>query len=261
MKIYGFVKELHKFTLCEWAHKDNDVGIAKRLYMRPLEIQRLGKKDETYVRKDIQSSAILRTYLSRKIFVNEKYIRNGYPYIEVYHKELEFTKGLWDIYCDIKFGELMPELPVATTYNELQNILDHSSIHNKFSVYGTANDVVAYNILNDGSINSLNKFDEVCGLPAFSTRLNRCRSNYASRKETDENLMSCAMGMFKLDYNGVDEPYPLFWKERATKALNKMYVVCGQNLIVRLRNADMFNQNNSEHLWPSAKNYVWNKKP
>lgn len=261
MKVYGFVQELHRFTMNEWAHTDNNSGIAKRLYIRPLELDRLGKPDETYIRTDIQSSAILRSYLARKIFINEKYIRGGYPLIDVYEKEIEFTKGLWDIFCELKFGELLPELPVFTTYRELQLVLDNAPIHSKFSIYSTANDVVSYNILNNGDIDSLNKFDEACKLPKFSTRLNRCRSNYVNRKETDENLISCAMGMFKLDFLKTNEPYPLFWKERAEKAINKMYLVNINNIIVRLRNADMYNQKHGEHLWPPVKSYVWNKKP
>lgn len=253
--ILNHLLELHIHTKSEWAHKDGLYGLAQRMYVHEYELSRVGKTEKIQTRKDISSGMILKTYLARKIFVNEKFLRNGYPNIEVYNKELEFTTGLWELFCTMVFGKLQPELKVVDTYKELKDILNNKSFYSSFDSYNVANDVVVYYNLNDfEDINNFVKFDAILSMPENFTRHTKARRRNDRRRERDEHLIMLAMGMYRLDYQKFPSPYINFWKSNAELALKKIYAVNERFLLTKFRNAEMYNRKIARP-WPRIESF------
>ena len=69
-------------------HSIGNVGLSKRLYVRTYEINRIGKNYDDINRDDVSTEMVLKAYLARKIFINEKYRRGRFLIDEVYELSL-----------------------------------------------------------------------------------------------------------------------------------------------------------------------------
>lgn len=257
MRLLNKLLELHDLTKSDWIHNNGLKGLAHRMYCEMRKLQRIGKNTDSINRDDISSNMILRSYLARKVYVNEKNLRGGYKLKEVYDCEVKFTTGLWNILCEELFGTSMPELPVPCTYKEVKYIFDHKD-NKSFSIYKTATEVLLHSTLTSKiEVKSLADFDEKFLLEKGSTRVWAARNSYIPRTEPDLNLIRCSMGLFRYDYLKFDEPYKNFWKERAHQAIEKIYSQGETAFIRKFMNADTFDLSKNNQQIPDIKIYQW----
>ena len=262
MRILNLLIALHESTKTPLQQSSN-IGLSKRMFVRPYEINRIGKNYDDINRSDVSTEMILVSYLARKVFINEKYLRGRYLIDELYQKEIEFTRGLWRIFCVEVFGEVKPELPVPTTYSELENIFMNSSHHKDFSLYNTAREAVLHNqIQGSDECKSIRDFDLFCSLPGIPgwTSVQHGASLVDGREEAPQRLLQVCMGMFKYDHLKVPEPYPNFWKERAMQALMKAICLYENAYIVKFRNGTMYDQATLPLRFVPVKEFNWNVK-
>lgn len=253
---------LHESTLTP-LHKHGNVGLSKRMYVRTYEINRIGKHYDNISRNDISTDMVLKTYLARKVFINEKYLRGRYLIDEIYQKELEFTHGLWKIFCVEVFGELYPELPVPTTYTELEYIFNNDDLYLDFSLYKTVKEAVIHNqIMESKYCVSMRDFDLFCSLPGIPgwTSVQHGAIMADGRTEAPQRLVQACMGMYKYDYLKCPEPYENFWKERASASLQKAIAILKKTYIIRFRNATMYELTPLPESFVSVSDFKWNVK-
>lgn len=244
-------------------HQFGNVGLSKRLYVRTYEINRIGKNYDDINRNDVSTELILKSYLARKVYINERFLRGRFLINEIYEMENQFTYGLWKIFCMEVFGELMPELPVPTTYKELQTIFDHSDINKEFELYTTVKEAVIHNQIVDSSVCvSIRDFDLFCSLPGIPgwTSVQHGASLVDGRTEAPQRLIQACMGMFRYDFMNAPEPYPNFWKERATAALKKAVAVLEKSYIIKFRNGTMYGMTPVPERFEPITSFHWNIK-
>lgn len=262
MKIFNMLAELHESTKTE-LQQDGNIGLTKRMYVRAYEINRIGKNYDNINRDDVSTEMVLKSYLARKIFINEKYLRGRFMVQEWYDKEVQFTTGLWNIFCTEVFGELLPELPVPTTYNELQHIFDNDLLHLNFELYKTVKEAVIHNqIVESNMCSTMRDFDRFCSLPGLPgwTSVQHGAMLVDGRTEAPQRLLQASMGMFRYDYLGCPEPYQYFWKERANAALKKAIAILQNSYIVKFRNATMYDMIQLPEKFESIDTFHWNIK-
>ena len=263
MKVLNDLLALHEVTKCS-NQKSGRNGLSKRLYVRTYEINRIGRYYDEITRDDVGTEMILKSYLARKIYINEKNIRNKFFFEqEDYEREVEFTKGLWKIFCIEVFGTYMPELPVPETYAELDRLFRNDALYLDFSLYKTVKESVIHNQIKDSKhFQTIKDFDLFCSLPGIPgwTAQQHGAMLADGRVEAPQRLIQCALCMFKLEYIGCSEPYQYFWKERANAAMNKALVVLRKSYIVKFRNATMYDMPILPERFEPVKTFVWNKK-
>lgn len=262
MKIFNMLMALHESTKIE-IHQSGNVGLSKRMYVRTYEINRIGKNYDNINRDDISTEMVLKTYLARKVFVNEKYLRGRYLFDELYMAECAFTQGLWNIFCVEVFGEILPEPPVPTTYNELKQIFDNKNVYLDFQLYTTVKEAVIHNqILDSKYCVSIRDFDLFCSLPGIPgwTSVQHGASLIDGRTEAPQRLLQASMGMYKYDYLSCPEPYENFWKERAIKALQKAVAILENTYILKFRNATMYDMSPVPERFIPIDEFEWNIK-
>lgn len=261
MRILNSLLALHESTK-NHNQSHGRVGLSKRMYVRTYEINRIGKYYDDENRRDVGTEMILKTYLARKVYINEKYIRGKYYVDEYYQNELKFTNGLWKIFCVEVFGEYLPELPVPMTYSELDGLFRNDSVHLNFSLHKTVKEAVIHNqIHGDKYCQSMKSFDLFCSLPGIPgwTALQQGAILSDGRVEAPQRLIQTSLGMYKLEHLGCTEPYKNFWKERATQALKKALVVLKKSYIVKFRNAAAYDEPFLPEKFESVKTFDWKK--
>lgn len=240
------------------------VGLSKRMFLRTYAINRIGKNYDDINRRDVGTEMILKTYLARKVFINEKYLRGKYYIQEYYDLEVQFTEGLWKIFCIEVFGEYMPELLVPTTYAELESIFRQDVLHLKYSLHKTVKEAVIHNQIKDSKYcKSMKSFDLFCSLPGepgWTAFQNGAILAEKGRTEPPQRLIQASLGMYRLEYLGAPEPYRNFWKERATMALNKALVTLKSSYIVRFRNGTMYDLPFMPERFEPVSTFEWNVK-
>lgn len=263
MRVLNSLIALHERTKNEF-QSPGRVGLSKRMFLRTYEINRIGKNYDDINRRDVGTEMILKTYLARKVFINEKKLRGKYFIDEYYDLEVKFTSGLWDIFCLEVFGEYMPELLVPTTYSELEKLFRNDVHHMKFSLHKTVKEAVIHNQIKDSKYcQSMKSFDLFCSLPGepgWTAFQNGAILSEPGRVEPPQRLIQAALGMFKLEYLGAPEPYKNFWKERAAMALNKAIVVLQNSYIVRFRNGTMYDLPYLPLRFEPVSTFEWNIK-
>ena len=245
-------------------HKDGKHGLALRMLLHPFEITRIGNSYDNRARDDVRTILVLKSYLARKVYINEENLRGRYLFDEFYQAELKFTYGLWKIFCIEIFGDIQPELPLPETYDELEELFYNPEIYQEFSLFETLQSAVLHNqIVESGTCMSLADFDLDCSLPCSDDSWTRTQY-YASltdgRNEAPERLLQAAMGMYKYDYKKVPEPYEHFWKSSAYKAMQKAVSLLKDAYIVKFRNAYMYSLKPVPTKYPSTKTFIWNVK-
>lgn len=263
MKIYNMLVALHESTKT-FLHKDGNVGLSQRMFVRTYEINRIGKNYDNINRTDVSTEMVLKTYLARKVFINEKLLRGRYMIDELYEQEVAFTKGLWKIFCIEVFGEMLPELPVPETYSELQTIFDHKDyIINDFDLYTTVKEAVIHNQIVDSTVLvSIRDFDLFCSLPGIPgwTSVQHGASLVDGRMEAPQRLIQACLGMYRYDHINCPEPYPNFWKERAQGAMKKALAILESSYIIKFRNATMYDLTPIPERFEPVASFVWNIK-
>jgi len=262
MKIYNMLVALHESTRTSLQSEGN-VGLSKRMYVRTYEINRIGKNYDNINRRDVSTEMVLRSYLARKVFINEKRLRGRYMIDELYDAEIAFTYGLWKIFCVEVFGELLPELPVPTTYNELQHVFDNKPAYMDFNLYSTVKDAVIHNQIVDSTMCvSIRDFDLFCSLPGIPgwTSVQHGASLVDGRTEAPHRLIQASLGMYRYDYLKCPEPYTNFWKERAMQALNKAVASLQNTYILKFRNATMYDLTPAPERFVPVTSFHWNIK-
>ncbi|AQW88859.1 hypothetical protein pEaSNUABM50_00330 [Erwinia phage pEa_SNUABM_50] len=262
MKIYNMLIALHESTKTSIQQYGN-VGLSKRLYVRTYEINRIGKNYDEVNRNDVSTEMVLKAYLARKVYINEKYLRGRFLIDEFYEQEVEFTEGLWRIFSMEVFGELLPELPVPTTYKELQHIFDHSDMYKEFNLYTTVKEAVIHNQIADSDkCVSIRDFDLFCSLPGIPgwTSVQHGASLVDGRTEAPQRLLQACMGMYRYDYLKCPEPYENFWKERAEAAMKKAVAILERTYIIKFRNATMYGMTPVPERFDPVTSFHWNIK-
>lgn len=263
MRVLNQLIALHERTKNEF-QSFGRTGLSKRMYLRNYEISRIGKNYDDINREDVGTEMILKSYLARKVFINEKKLRGKYYLDEFYDLEVQFTNGLWKIFCIEVYGEYMPELPVPTTYQELEKIFRQDVLHMKFSLHKTVKEAVIHNQIKDSKYcQSMKSFDLFCSLPGepgWTAFQNGAILAEPGRTEPPQRLLQAALGMYKLEYLGAPEPYKNFWKERATMAMNKALVVLKKTYIVRFRNGTMYDLPFTPERFEPVSTFEWNVK-
>lgn len=262
MKVYNMLMALHESTKTE-LHQTGNVGLSKRLYVRTYEINRIGKNYDTINRNDVSTEMVLKAYLARKVYINEKYLRGRFLIDEIYEAEVAFTKGLWKIFCIEVFGVMMPELPVPTTYNELQTIFDNKPAYMDFNLYTTVKEAVIHNqIVDSEQCVSIRDFDLFCSLPGIPgwTSVQHGASLVDGRTEAPQRLLQASLGMYKYDYLSCPEPYVNFWKERAMQAMQKAVAILQNTYILKFRNATMYDLSPVPERFIPVSSFHWNIK-
>lgn len=243
MKILKYVQSLHESTKIHQYRLQKGTmnkDIAARMYLRRFEINRIGKFWDDVLRSDLDTDVLLKSYLARKIYINEKRIYINSDRIQ----EEAFSTGLWKIWCNEVFGTLIPELNVPCTFKELQDILDCSEQHMQFSLYDTIQKALTHSAFHgyNGFFKNMTEFDLFCSLPgdaswtSSQTRASKCDN----RKFSAQRYIQASIGMFKLDYLNCSEPYPHFWKQKAQECLN--YAICRleKDYELKFRNATVY---------------------
>lgn len=245
MRVLKYVQALHQNTKIDEFKKENvkkhdNKDIAIRMYLRRFEVNRIGKNWSGEVREDLDTDVILKSYLARKIYINEKRI-----YIDHYREmEEKFTAGLWKIWSIEQFGHEVPELNVPTTFEELYNILVNKNIHDKFSLKDTIDLALTHSMLHgyNGFFETFDEFDLLCALPGEkSWTLSQTFSQKSdNRKLSPQRCIQVAIAMYKLDYLNCSEPYPHFWKQKAMECMN--YALCNmeKSYEIKFRNATVY---------------------
>lgn len=258
MKIFNKLLSLHARTLCSNQNYGN-AGLAKRLYSHRYEINRIGKNYDDLNRRDVHISAVLSAYLARKIFINEKY----FLFEEDKKKEEQFTTGLWDIYCYEVLDRKIPELNVPTTYNELEKIFMNKHIYLEYSQYTMVQEAVLHNQLVDSNdCKTMKDFDLHCSLPGYAgwTAIQEGIARIDGRKGSPVRLIQMAIGMYMYDVKKTPEPYLHFWKSKAEQLILKSICLLENTLIIKFRNATMY------EMFPIPRNFIpvekfhWNVK-
>ena len=262
MKIYNMLIALHESTRTP-LHSIGNVGLSKRLYVRTYEINRIGKNYDNINRNDVSTEMILKAYLARKVFINEKKLRGRFIIDELYDAEVDFTKGLWKIFCVEVFGTIMPELPVPTTYNELQHIFDNKNVYMDFDLYTTVKEAVIHNQIAESKMCvSIRDFDLFCSLPGIPgwTSVQHGASLIDGRNEAPQRLLQASLGMYKYEYLACPEPYANFWKERAMQCLHKAIAILEKTYILKFRNATMYDLTPAPERFTPIASFQWNIK-
>lgn len=263
MKVLNSLLALHEVTKCS-TQKSGRNGLAKRLYVRTYEINRIGRDYDDINRKDVGTEMILKAYLARKVYINEKNLRNKFFFFEEdYESEKKFTDGLWKIFCIEVFGSVLPELPVPTTYDELERLFRNDALYLDFSLHKTVKESVIHNQIKGANhFQSIKDFDLYCSLPGIPgwTAQQHGAMLADGRVEAPQRLLQCSISMFKLEYEGCPEPYQYFWKERANAAMNKALVILQKTYITKFRNATMYDKPVLPEKFDPVKTFVWNKK-
>lgn len=224
-------------------------AVAKRLYMAPKHVQRLGTTlPSGEVRKDLSPWQVLTSYIARRIYLNEKFKRGSFMFEEVYHDEMRFNQKLWQIYCIEVFGKAIPELVLPETYVELESLfMKKQRVLNSFCITDTVLTADMHSsILPAGTKNKFTEeeFNHIAQLPSSSvrcwTKLFALRSANDRRHESVECLMRIAIGLFKYDAMQSPEPYKNFWKEHAYLALDKFIVRHESAITHRLQMAVLY---------------------
>lgn len=263
MRVLNKLIALHERTRIE-TQSSGRVGLSKRMFVRTYEINRIGRNYDDCTRDDVSTELILRTYLARKVFINEKKLRGKYHIEEFYERENEFTLGLWVIFCNEVFGEYMPELPVPTTYAELERIFMSKAMHMNFSLHKCVKDAVIHNQIKDSQYcKSMKDFDLFCSLPGepgWTAFQNGAILAEPGRTEPPQRLLQATLGMYKLEHLGAPEPYKHFWKEQATLSMKKAIAIMEKHYIVRFRNAAMYDLPFMPERFEPVSTFVWNVK-
>lgn len=262
MRVLKLLLGLHEGTKLP-RQRSGRRGVAFRMFVRPYEINRIGRNYDEINRNDVCTEMVLKSYLARKVYYNEKRIRDKYKlHTEEWDAEDKFTYGLWTIFCAEVFGESFPELPVPTTYDELQVLFDNKELHEmNFNLYKTVKEAITHNQLNDsGYCTSFMDFDLFCSLPGevgwTSPQENARRVD--GRLEAPQRLFQVSAGMFKYEYINCPEPYKNFWKERAYGALKKAIVYFKSSYILRFRNATMYEMYPVPIRFEPVESFTWN---
>lgn len=262
MRVLNLLKALHESTRTELQQSGN-IGLTKRMYCRAYEINRIGKKYDDRNRLDISTEFILTSYLARKVFINEKNIRHRYFDDEEYQLEIQFTKGLWRIYSTEVFNEYLPELPVPSTYNELESTFMNRKNNLSFSLYKTVKSAVINSTLTDSKYcTSIKDFDLFCCLPGIPgwTSVQHGASLVDGRREAPQRLFQASMGMYRYDYLNANEPYKNFWKKEAQLALTKAITIWENAYITKFRNATMYDLTPLPERFIPVTEFNWNIK-
>lgn len=261
MRVLNMLLALHESTKT-YTQSGGRVGLSKRMYVRTYEINRIGKNYDDINREDVGTEMILKSYLARKVFINEKKIRGQFLVDEVYQQEVKFTNGLWKIFSYEVFGEYLPELAVPTTYSELERLFRNDSVYLDFSLHQTVKEAVVHNQIKGSKYcQSMKDFDLFCSLPGIPgwTAFQQGAILADGRVEAPQRLIQASLGMFKLEYLGCPEPYKNFWKERANMAMNKALVVLKKSYIVKFRNGTMYDMPLLPERFEPLDKFVWNK--
>lgn len=255
MKVLKYVQSLHQSTKIDQfrIHKGTmNVDIARRMYLRRFEISRIGKNWDDEKRSDLETDTILKSYLARKVYIQEKRI-----YLDTDRTcEEDFSTGLWKIWSTEVFGTVMPELNVPSTFKELQDILDNKEVHLQFSLYDTIKKALMHSTFHgyNGFFKNMTEFDLFCSLPGDSswTSSQYRAAKVDKRKFNPEKFVQASIGMFKLDYLNCQEPYPHFWKQKAQECLN--YAICRyeKDYELKFRNATVYD---NPELIPKSEKY------
>lgn len=262
MRVLNTLLALHESTKTHTQARGR-VGLSKRMFVRTYEINRIGKSYDDINRDDVGTEMILKSYLARKVFIEEKKNRGFYLLDEVYQNEVQFTKGLWKIFTYEVFGEYLPELHVPTTYSELERLFRNDDFHLNFSLHKTVKEAVVHNQIKSSKYcQSMKDFDLFCSLPGIPgwTAFQNGAILSDGRIEAPQRLVQAAIGMFKLEYLGCPEPYKNFWKERANMALNKAYVALKKSYIVKFRNGTMYDMPFLPERFDPVDTFAWNKR-
>lgn len=262
MKIYNMLIALHESTRTA-IHSIGNVGLSKRLYVRTYEINRIGKSYDEINRNDVSTEMVLKAYLARKIFINEKHRRGRFLIDEIYDSEIAFTNGLWRIFCVEVFGQIMPELPVPSTYDELQHIIENKPVYMDFQLYKTAKEAVIHNQIVDSKMCvSIRDFDLFCSLPGIPgwTSVQHGASLVDGRTEAPQRLIQASLGMYRYDYLNCPEPYENFWKERAMQSLQKAVAILSGTYILKFRNGTMYDLTPTPEQFIPVDEFQWNIK-
>lgn len=259
------VRKLHLETKNE-IQKESNTGLAKRLLVDRISIARIGKHYDDRNREDLSIESVLISYLARKVYINEMYLRGRFYSDELYQKEVLFTNGLWEIFCMDYFGEYIPQLPVPETYDELQNIFDNKEEHINFNIYQSVREAITYNKLVDSNICIRHKeFNKMCYLKHnYAITLYKCLiQNPKTKKRRAEpaiKLFKISVGFYKYEYLKAAEPYQHFWKERAYLTLLKAIALFERNYISRFRYAVMNEMPELPPKWIPIDGFEWNIK-
>ena len=263
MRVLNKLLALHEETKNE-LQSSGRVGLSKRMFLRTYEINRIGKNYDDVNRLDVGTEMILKSYLARKVFINEKRLRGKYYIDEFYELEVQFTNALWEIFCVEVYGVSMPELPVPTTYNELENIFRNDTLYLDFSLHKTVKEAVIHNqIKGSKQCSTMKEFDLFCslpGAPGWTAFQNGAILAEPGRTEPPQRLLQAALGMYKLEYLKTPEPYPHFWKERAAMCMKKAVTVLKDAYIVRFRNGTMYDMPFLPEKFTSTRTFEWNVK-
>lgn len=262
MKKYNMLIALHESTRSQIQNHGNG-GLSKRLYVRMYEIIRIGKQYDADDRSDVSTEMILRSYLARKVFINEQYLRGRFLIDELYEQEVKFTQGLWKIFTSEVFGEVLPELQVPTTYNELQHIFDNSDMYKEFVLHRTVREAMIHNrIVESNTCLTFVEFDLFCSLPGIPgwTAQQYGAGLADGRKEAPQRLIQACIGMYRYEHQGCPEPYKNFWKERAEAAMKKAIALFEKAYIVRFRNATMYEMSPTPDKFEPVSTFHWNIK-
>lgn len=262
MRILNMLISLHENTKLiqdEKYQRSVTKDLACRMYMRRFEISRIGKKWDSLNRNDVDPDAILKAYLARKVFINEKrfYIQ------EEYDREVKFTFGLWKIWCMEVFGELMPELPVPESYKELKVLFDNEHLYSNYNLYDTINRAIFHGKLHGHNkyFKNMVEFDLFCCLPGeYSWTSDQTRaSKVDGRKLSAQRCIQVAIGMYKLDHLQCPEPQNYFWRENAEKCLKYSIVRLMDTYILKFRNATVYDMPEppKNEKYPPVKGFVW----
>jgi hypothetical protein len=263
MRVLNRLIALHERTKHE-LQSSGRVGLSKRMFLRTYEINRIGKNYDDINRRDVGTEMILKSYLARKVFINEKNLRGKYYIIDDYELEQKFTAGLWDIFCVEVFGEYLPELPVPTTYAELDRLFRDDVLHMSFSLHKAVKEAVIHSQIQESQYcQSMKSFDLFCslpGAPGWTAFQNGAILAEPGRVEAPQRLLQAALGMYRFDHLGAPEPYKHFWKERATMAMKKAIVVLQNSYIVKFRNGAMYDLPFLPERFEPVSTFKWNIK-
>lgn len=262
MRVLNLLLALHEGTKLE-SQSSGRNGLSKRMFVRTYEINRIGRFYDDVKRDDVHIDLVLKTYLARKVYFNEKKARDKYQLDNRYELEERFTAGLWRIYCAEVYGEPMPELPLPDSYSELQRIFDYPQQYLDFDLYDTVKAAVIHNqIVESEFCKSMRDFDAFCSLPGDVgwTSVQHGAMLVDGRDEAPVRLLQVALGMFRYEYLGCPEPYKNFWKERAYLAMNKAVALLESTYILRFRNATMYEIYPMPSRFTPVDSFVWNIK-
>lgn len=264
MRVLNMLIALHESTKLiqdEKFKRSVTKDLACRMYMRRFEISRIGKSWDSLNRNDVDPDAILKAYLARKVFINEKRF-----YIdEELDREVKFTQGLWKIWCNEVLGEYIPELPVPESYKELKKLFDSEHLYGDYNLYKTVNAAINHGKLNGHNkyFKTMTEFDLFCSLPGDNswTSDQYRASKVDGRKLSAQRCLQAAIGMYKLDYLQCSEPHKYFWRENAERCLKYVVIRLMDTYILKFRNATVYDMPEppKNEKYPPVKGFVWYK--